>query len=308
VEFEKYIHLERFGTDEVDGINIGECHIFPKIDGTNGSIWFDGTALAAGSRNRHLSLDDDNAGFLGWAQAQEHLVRMVTAHPTRRFYGEWLVPHSLKTYRDDAWRCFYIFDVAEADGTFMHYDEYMPICKDFGAAFIPCTLKSRNPTYEVLLKATEDNRFLLKDNSGSGEGIVIKRYGFTNRFGRTVWAKLITNTFKDKHITEMGGSVVNVKMVEEAIAEEFLTEHMVEKVIAKIRTEQGSFTARSIPQLLGTAFHDLVTEELWAALKKHKNPRIDFGTLHHCAIARVKSLKPEIFGVKVRAPEVAETV
>ena len=301
MEFAKYIHLERFGTDEVDGINVGDCHIFPKLDGTNASIWFDGEKLACGSRNRHLSLDDDNAGFMAWAVQQEHLARMVAAHPNLRFYGEWLVPHSLKTYREDAWRNFYIFDVTTEDGAFLHYDEYMPICKEFGASFIPCTLKSRNPTYEVLLRATEDNRFMLKDNSGCGEGVVIKRYGYTNRFGRTVWAKLITNTFKDKHITEMGGAVVNVKMVEEAIAEEFLTEHMVEKIIAKIRTDQGSFTARCIPQLLGMAFHALVTEELWQALKQHKNPKVDFKTLNHCAIARVKQLKPELFGMRAAA-------
>ena len=30
--FQKYMHLERFGTDEVDGINLGECHVFPKLD------------------------------------------------------------------------------------------------------------------------------------------------------------------------------------------------------------------------------------------------------------------------------------
>ena len=307
MSFEKYMHLERFGTDEVDGINVGECHIFPKIDGTNASIWAEGEGLdavmACGSRNRHLTLDEDNAGFMAWATQQEHLQRMVAVYSDLRFFGEWLVPHSLKTYREDAWRQFYIFDVMNADGTFLHYDEYMPICKQFGAAFIPCMLKSRNPTYEILLTATENNRFLLQDNMGIGEGIVIKQYGFANRFGRTAWAKLITNTFKDKHIAEMGGSVVNAKMVEEEIAAEFVTEHMVEKIIAKIRVDSGQFGARNIPQLLGMAYHDLVTEEIWQALKKHKNPRIDFSTLNHCAIARVKSLKPEIFGVKVRAAE-----
>lgn len=303
MNFEKYIHLERFGTDAVDGINVGECYIFPKLDGANSSIWFDGEKLAAGSRNRHLSLEEDNQGFLLWASAKENLARMVASHPNKRFYGEWLVPHSLKTYRDEAWRNFYIFDVTDAEGRFLRFEEYMAICKEFDAAFIPCTLKSRNPTYEVLLKATEDNRFLLQDNAGSGEGIVIKRYDFTNKFGHAVWAKLITNTFKDKHIAEMGGSVVNVKMVEEEIASEFLTEHMVEKIIAKIRADQGEFSARCIPQLLGMAYHDLVTEELWQALKKHKNPRIDFATLSHCAIAKVKLLKPEIFGVKVAAKQ-----
>lgn len=293
----KYTHLERFGTDEVDGINIGECHIFPKLDGTNASIWFD-EDVCFGSRNRELALDDDNAGFANWASQQQHLIDMAKAHPGKRFYGEWLVPHSLKTYQEDAWRNFYIFDVTNADGEYMHYDEYMPICKQFGALFIPCVVKAKNPTYEVLVKATENNRYLLKDNSGVGEGIVIKQYGWTNRFGRIAFAKLITNAFKDKHIAEMGGSVVSVKMVEDAIAEEFVTIHMVEKVVEKIRLEHGQFGAKHIGQLLGTVFHDLVTEEIWEAIKKHKNPKIDFKTLNHCVIARIKALKPELFGVK----------
>jgi len=33
--FEKYQHLGRFGTQETDGINQGQCVIMPKIDGTN---------------------------------------------------------------------------------------------------------------------------------------------------------------------------------------------------------------------------------------------------------------------------------
>lgn len=299
MNFEKYIHLERFGTDEVDGINIGECHIFPKLDGTNASIWFDGHGLACGSRNRHLSIEEDNQGFMAWAVQQENLLKMVKANPTLRFYGEWLVPHSLKTYRDDAWRQFYIFDVCASDGRFLHFDEYSVICKTFDANFIPCTVKARNPTYEVLLKATENNRFLLNENSGVGEGIVIKQYGFTNRFGRTVWAKLITNTFKDKHISEMGGAIVNVKMVEELIVNEFVTAHLVEKIVAKIRASKGSFSAREIPQLLGMTFHDLVVEELWEAIKQHKNPTINFKTLNHFTIAKVKNLKPELFGIAV---------
>ena len=32
MEFIKYTHLERFGTDEVDSINVGRCHIFPKLE------------------------------------------------------------------------------------------------------------------------------------------------------------------------------------------------------------------------------------------------------------------------------------
>lgn len=297
----KYAHLERFGTDEVDGINIGECHIFPKLDGTNASAWFEDGGIACGSRNRQLAPDDDNAGFCTWATAQQNIVAMVSDNPGLRFYGEWLVPHSLKTYREDAWRRFYVFDVTDERGEFLHFDEYAPICKAYSVDFIPCMLVAKNPTYDVLVKATENNRFMLNDNAGVGEGIVIKQYGFKNRFNRTTWAKLVTNAFKDEHVKEMGCGILSVKMVEEEIAEQFITAHMVEKIIAKIRNDQGMFSAKCIPQLLGMAFHDLVTEELWQAIKQHKNPKIDFKTLNHCAIARVKKLKPEMFGISTNA-------
>lgn len=41
MEFKKYQHVERFGTDETEGINIGKCYVFPKIDGTNSSVWLE---------------------------------------------------------------------------------------------------------------------------------------------------------------------------------------------------------------------------------------------------------------------------
>ena len=297
-EFKKYIHLERYGTDEVDGINIGQCYIFPKLDGTNGSAWLgDDGSICAGSRNRKLSLDDDNHGFMAWITQQENWNSCLEENSDLTFYGEWLVPHSLKTYRDEAWRRFYVFDVACADGSFMTYEQYKPICEKHGIDYIPCVLKSRNPDYDILHTEATTNKFMLKEGELCGEGIVIKNYAFQNRFGRQTWAKLITATFKDKHVIEMGGKSIDCKMVEESIAEEFMTLHIVEKIIAKIRSEDESFTARHIPRLLSTAFHDLVTEELWEAIKKHKNPRIDFKALNRFTILRVKQLKPELFGV-----------
>jgi hypothetical protein len=37
--FIKYMHLERFGNDEVEGIEIGTTYVFPKLDGTNAQVW-----------------------------------------------------------------------------------------------------------------------------------------------------------------------------------------------------------------------------------------------------------------------------
>lgn len=290
-ELLKYVHIERFGTDEVDGINVGTCHVFPKIDGTNASIWnHSELGIACGSRNRFLAPGaEDNGGFREWATAQDNLRAIVAKYPDARFFGEWLIPHSLKTYRDEAWRKFYVFDAVDSTGRFLHFDEYSAMCKEFSVDFIPCMAQLVNPTYETLFTCTERNTFLINDNQGVGEGIVIKQYGYQNRFGRCTWAKIVTNSFKDKNAETFGP-------VEAEIASEFLGRHEVDKIVAKIRTEHGQFGSKNIPQLLGMAFHDLVTENTWQALKKHKNPKIDFKTLQFCAINRVKELLPELFG------------
>lgn len=301
MDFVKYIHLERFGTDEVDGINIGECHIFPKLDGTNGSVWFEENhGVCTGSRNRILSLDDDNAGFTRYVYDQPNISKCFEEYPDIRLYGEFLVPHSLKTYRNEAWRKFYIFDVTR-NGQFLHFNEYLEICKKYELDFIPCMLVAKNPTYEMLLKAVEDNKFLMSDGAGFGEGIVIKQYGWTNRFQRTTWAKLIATHFKDKHLAEMGANKLVNRMVEDDICDVYVTQHLVEKVVAKIRLEHGAFSSKNIPQLLNTVYHDLITEEMWDIVKKHKNPKIDFKTLNTCAINQVKRLLPELFGISKAA-------
>ena len=55
-EFRPYDHLEQLGRDEVELIELGRVHVFPKLDGTNASVWLDadGTTIRAGSRTREL--------------------------------------------------------------------------------------------------------------------------------------------------------------------------------------------------------------------------------------------------------------
>lgn len=53
--YRSYQHVERLGTTETNGILDGTCYIFPKIDGTNATVWLgDDNTLRAGSRKREL--------------------------------------------------------------------------------------------------------------------------------------------------------------------------------------------------------------------------------------------------------------
>ena len=61
--FRKYMHIEKFGNKPVLGCELGKVYVFPKLDGTNASIWWD-NRLHFGSRNRELSRQNDNQGFM----------------------------------------------------------------------------------------------------------------------------------------------------------------------------------------------------------------------------------------------------
>lgn len=296
-KFVKYMHLERFGTSEVDGIEFGYTYVFPKLDGTNAQVWMneDGE-ICCGSRNRELTIGADNAGFMAWAVEQENIKQYFRKNPTHTLYGEWLVPHSLKTYRDDAWRKLYVFDVYDhSTGALVHYENYKDGLDRHSIDYLPPLAIVRNGSYEKYEKCLEKNVFGIKDGEGFGEGLVIKNYTWQNKYGRVTWAKMIANHFKEKHHAAMGAPEVGRMMLEEKICEEFVSQHLVDKVHAKIVNDKGDWSSKYIGQLIGVVWHDLITEEIWEILKKHKNPKIDFKTLQRFCTMRVKSLKPELF-------------
>ena len=295
MKFLKYQHVERFGGVETQDIQFGECLVFPKIDGTNGSLWIgDDGQLCAGSRNRELSLDDDNAGFMAWAVSDPKIAAYFQQFPNHRLYGEWLVPHSLKTYREDAWRRFYVFDVMR-DDTYVPFGEYEDYLKQHGIDYIVPISIMRNASYEQFINQLAKNVFLIEDGKGAGEGIVIKRYDYKNKFGRTTWAKIVTSEFKEKHVKEMGASIIQgEKIIEETICDKYITSALVEKECAKIVNDTG-WTSKSIPRLLNTVFYSLVKEETWNFLSDHKFPTIDFQRLRYFSIQKTKSHKPELF-------------
>ncbi|MCM3387257.1 RNA ligase family protein [Ureibacillus chungkukjangi] len=300
MEFKRYQHLERFGTDEVQDIEFGDTLIFPKLDGTNASVWLDNEGnIKGGSRNRQLTLENDNAGFYAYVVENEKLKGYLAKYPTHRLYGEWLVPHSLKTYRDDAWRKFYIFDITidkEDDSVeYIPYDIYKPLLDEFDLDYIVPIAKVKNGSYDTYLKALEKNQFLIKDGQGNGEGIVIKNYDFYNRFGRQNWAKIVTTEFKEKHAKAMGYNEIKNKMVEESIVEEFCTSAFIEKEYSKIVHENEGWQSKLIPMLLGRVWHEFIKEESWNFIKQFKNPKVDYKTLNALVTRKIKEVKSEIF-------------
>ena len=300
MSFIKYQHVERFGTQEVEGIEYGECYVFPKLDGTNGCVWLEDGEVQFGSRRRHLVGDFDNAGFKSDLVKDERIDLFFAKRPELRLYGEWLVPHSLKTYRETAWRRFYVFDVAHADEDgrlrYIPYDNYKDILEECCIDYIAPISIIKNGTYERFVEQTKKNNLLIEDGKGIGEGVVIKNYNFKNKYGRTVWAKIVTSEFKEKHVKEMGASYINEqKMVEEEIASEFVTTALIDKTYEKIKLDADGWTSKMIPRLLYTVYYEVVREDCWSFVKKHKNPTINFKRLQNFCILKTKELRKDLF-------------
>lgn len=298
--FVKYQHLERFGTDETTGIELGTCYVFPKLDGTNGSIWRNEHVIEAGSRNRVLSLEKDNAGFLAWVREQKNIEDFFMKYPNVILYGEWLVPHTLKTYKDTAWRKFYVFDVCTYDEkigiTYYKYEEYKEMLEQFNIEYISPLRIIRNGSYEAFIKTLESNNYLIEDGKGTGEGIVIKNYEYQNKYKRQTWAKIVTSEFKEKHYKTMGAPVSGgTKLTEQSIVDKFCTEAFILKTFEKIKIENDGWNSKLIPKLIGMVWHDLITEECWNFIKEFKNPTINFKTLSTLVLIRIKQVLPNIF-------------
>lgn len=318
--FRAYDHIERLGHSEVSGIEIGIVHVFPKLDGTNGSVWADTEGnLRCASRRREIEPGDDNAGFAAWVQFNDPeataLRRLALEHPSLIFYGEWMVPHTLKTYREDVWRRFWIFDVYDRlQHAYVPFEEYAPGLSGLDIIEPLCTIV--HPSEDQLLRQVEMNTYLIADGAGLGEGVVIKNYAWRNGYGRQPWAKVVRNAFKEENRRAFGVQQKDGEFqVEVAIVEEFVTPHLVGKTHAKVlldvanevgidttdpnwqRRVQAEHRGKVIPQLLGRVYHDLIEEEGWSFIKKHvkANPIINFKTLQARTTARVKELATELF-------------
>ena len=301
MKFRKYQKLERFGRTGVGGIESGECYVFSKIDGTNASVWkqSDGT-LGAGSRNRELSYDADNAGFFKYVQNNDALHKFFEKYPGLRLYGEFLVPHTIKHYQEDAWREFYVFDVVEEleddKINYLHYEEYKELLEEFGIPFIPPIAIINNGSYENFIKALDDANFLVEDGK-HGEGIVIKNYDYVNCFGEVRWAKIVSNEFKQENHKVFGAPVVNSTIIEYEIVDKFLTIAFIEKEAAKIMqlNEEVTWSGKLIPIFLKHIWKEFLEEEMYEIVLDFKEPTINFKTMHKYFVRRLKVLAPELF-------------
>lgn len=302
--FRKYEHVERFDSPEVEGILAGKCWIFPKMDGTNASVWMDCNGdILCGSRNRELSVEDDNAGFCGWmyseGEEQQAIVDFLDENNYMRLYGEWMgadkfVGH-IKDYDEDALGRFMIFDVYdEINGCYVPFDDAYEAFAFYGLEqyLIPPMKIVENPTMEDVERTASDNLYMLNHANHRGEGVVVKNYSFRNVYGRYAMAKFVLEEYrqdacKSKKVKLDPGAI------EKTIVDAFLTDAEMSKAIQKVATrfEQDFSTSAKghVPMYLNLCYKDSILDECATWVKKFKVKTVDFSTLRALAYEKARN-------------------
>ena len=305
-DWQKYQHLERLDSEEVEGIlDMAQIWVEAKIDGANASVVLDRDGiLRAAKRSQVLGDGVEFRGLVAYVyERQQSFLDFFAKYPNTIIYGEWLVPHSLKVYRKDAWNKFYAFDILDLNTfEFIQPDTRVRMLAEFGIEMVTPIVKIVGPIItdedkKKLQEYVESNRFLIDEPNVVGEGVVIKAYdkddkAYRNKYGRITWGKIVRQEFKEKNAIEFGAREVELKdKPEQIFADTFITSGRVEKCKQKIADEEGTgWRAQYIGKLLGMVYYDAFREELPGFVKEHKVKKMDFSALNQYCVLKVKAI------------------
>jgi len=291
----KYNKVERIEKEECDGILDGEVYLFEKIDGANASAWVDNNLdICCGSRNRQVSkgkeVYDDFRGLVEYIGDHEGVYSFLNDFPNLRLFGEWLVKHTIN-YPQKYQNKFYVFDVYDHQADcYIHYNDYFHLLEKYGIPYIQPFAILDKPTMEHIKK------YLGKSNygvDGNGEGVVVKRYDFMNKFRRNTYGKIVAKDFKEVNNLVFDGCPKYLP-VENKIVNKYVTIARVRKMAEKYDLKEMS----DIPKLFGLVYNDVITEDIWDIVKTFKKPTIDFKQLNHLSDKAVKNYYIEYLQTK----------
>ena len=305
----KFLHVVRL--DEVSDLLTasGDKYVFPKLDGTNATVWADNEGVVhAGSRNRELSTDKDNAGFY------KHVMESETMEPIRRFCvdnpfmvvcGEWLGGKAghIKSYLNKE---FYVFDMklaticnseTEKHFGYLPYNIYSKAIAKYGYQYIIPPLRvyqdGVSVTVEDIARIADANHFNLPDDV-VGEGVVVKNYGYLSRFGNYEEGKIVREEFKERKGQKSNKSIAENSNIEQAIVDDLVSSSDIQKCINKVSDVLGEEFSKSNGKMVGMvmemAFSDLLSEEACVIAKKYGKYPIVLNDVKRFVYAKARSV------------------
>lgn len=295
--YRSFIHVERLEQIGADYLN-GVCYVSPKLDGTNAVMWWDESTntIKAGSRNRELTAEKDNAGFHAWATSSNNPFKVFfEKYPTLILYGEWGLGKvgSIKDYDEEAKNNFWVFDAwLPVASKYVHPENlelFMQEC-GLGQFFVPFT-RVIDPTMEQLAEIVDNNQFLLKNSNHKGEGIVVRNPDYRDEYGHYRIAKIVSSEYQEKK-QKSKKPIVDQADIEKSIIECYVTEAELSKAVAKtcafFNLDSFLLEGKYVGYYLNTVFQGAIVEEMASIIKRYKHPTIDFKVLQSLVNAKAR--------------------
>ena len=289
----RYTHIERFGNEEVEGLLDGEVIVQTKIDGSNLTVaWYEETGLVIATRNQviYKGKNDPPMATTGFKGAVEYVLKhdgiQTMAALGFILRGEWLIHHS-NAYDKEKYGHLYLFDVQWRTGAYVHPDQWTASAEEHGVRYIPILARYNRPSVEMLVELTKGpDEFGAKQK----EGVVIKRYDFTNKYGRTTWGKLVSADFTEKMHAAMGA--INDDPLEIRFVARVVTHEFIMKTIGTLEQDVygRKLVIQDMPRVLGTVWHDAFVEELWDFVKREKVAEFSFRTARKLAEQKTRDI------------------
>lgn len=272
--FKKYPSIERLGHE--DNLEILQHDqdtivIEEKVDGGNGSFWLEGNDIHFGSRNRDLTLENDQKAFaVQQIELSKHLHSLKDAgiclNKDYIYYIEWMALHTIR-YTDAPFvigidiRQKRNMDLgAEGSGLFLGRELRE---KEFERLKIECVPLIWRGTVKELKKLNiQDLIPLSKYYNGKAEGLVIKNYQRKSRTGNhQLYAKIVREEFKEENKAVFGG-LRNKESETKKIVEKYCTEARIRKAVFKFTNEDNYALDRNLMKVIPSyVIKDILKEE-----------------------------------------------
>lgn len=273
-EIKKYTDIIRYGkAGTQDVIKEGDyISITEKIDGANASFCLDNENpldVSCYSRNQPLTEENRLRGYYDW------IINNITPikeklNPNYRYIGEWLVSHKV-VYKEDAYYNFYLFSIwDEENEQYLHDDIVKAESKRLGLKTPEYFYEGEYISFEHLMNFVGKSNLTLEPNTG--EGVVVKNVNYTDRFGKQMFVKLVSEKFAEvqkqklpKNPNQDNAFILAIQSV--------LTKARVEKILYKLVDEQlifehyGIEDMGTILKLLGNRVAEDIHKEEFETIK-----------------------------------------
>ena len=273
MKYKSYPKIHALHKEEVENILDNEVVVQVKIDGANSVVFLDDGVVRCGSRTRMLPLDESFRGLQEHIASKPVIKEFLEEHPDAILYGEWLVKHSIN-YTQDHYNKFYLFDVLENEA-YWPQSEVEALATRLDVLY-PVVYGEGKFTVEEL------DAFVEKEWLGhKNEGVVVKPLNFVNKFGDIVYAKRVSQAFKEQNAIVFGGNDKHSDAYwEQYVTNKYCTIATLEKNLNKLApTIEGRLDKKHTPLIAGTCVHDTWTENAWEIFKKV--PALDLKKLNN---------------------------